>query len=131
MSWFVRNFKWVMLISGLLTLTMIQAAFAPQAALRTTFGDSLEGPLAEIIVRSWGALVALVGAMLVYGAFRPHVRTLVLAVAGVSKFTFIALILAYGTPYLSKVGVALAVDSVMIVLFMTYLAVSRRSNTAA
>lgn len=36
MDWFVRNFKWVMLVSGLLTLTMVQAAFAPQAALRLT-----------------------------------------------------------------------------------------------
>ena len=58
MSWFIRNFKWVMLLSGLLTLTMVQAAFAPQAALRSTFGDSLQGPLAEIVVRNWGALIA-------------------------------------------------------------------------
>ena len=52
MRWFVRNFKWVMLVSGLLTLTMVQAAFAPQAALRSIFGESLDGPLAEIVVRN-------------------------------------------------------------------------------
>ncbi|NQD38580.1 hypothetical protein HPT27_16275 [Permianibacter sp. IMCC34836] len=131
MSWFIRNFKWAMLVSGLLTLTMVQAAFAPQAALRSTFGDSLEGPLAEIVVRNWGALIALIGAMLIYGAFRPHVRRLVLAVAGTSKVVFISLILTYGTQYLGKVGIAVIVDSLMIVLFTAYLVVSRRDESAA
>lgn len=131
MNWFIRNFKWVMLVSGLLTLTMVQAAFAPQAALRSTFGDSLEGPLAEIVVRNWGALIALIGAMLIYGAFRPHARTLVLAVAGISKAIFISLILTYGTRYLGKLGVAVVVDSLMIIMFTAYLVVSRRDNAAA
>lgn len=131
MTWFIRNFKWVMLVSGLLTLTMVQAAFAPQAALRSTFGDSLEGPLAEIVVRNWGALIALVGAMLIYGAFRPQVRTLVLVIAGLSKVIFIFLILTYGTQYLGTVGVAVVVDSIMIVLFTMYLAASGRADTAA
>jgi hypothetical protein len=129
MSWFIRNFKWVMLVSGLLTLTMVQAAISPQAALRSTFGDSLEGPLADIVVRNWGALIALLGAMLIYGAFRPHVRNLVLAVAGLSKIIFISLILTYGTQYLGRVGVAVVVDSVMVFLFVTYLSVSGRADT--
>lgn len=131
MRWFVRNFKWVMLVSGLMTLTMVQAAFAPQAALRSTFGESLDGPLAEIVVRNWGALIALVGAMLIYGAFQPAVRTLVLVVAGLSKATFIALVLTYGTQYLGTLATPVVVDSVMIVLFMVYLAASRRADTAA
>ncbi|MDF0666655.1 MAG: hypothetical protein P0119_11375 [Nitrospira sp.] len=130
MNWFIRNFKWVMLMSGMVTLTMVQAAIAPQAGLRSTFGDSLEGPLAEIIVRNWGALIALVGAMLIYGAFRPHVRTLVLVVAGLSKIIFISLILIYGTQYLGKAGIAVVVDSVIVVLFITYLVVSGRADTA-
>jgi hypothetical protein len=50
------------------------------------------GPLAEIVVRSWGALIALVGAMLMYGAFQPMARPLILAVASLSKLTFIALV---------------------------------------
>jgi hypothetical protein len=131
MTWLAARMQWVMLVSGLLTLTMVQAAIAPQAALHSTFGDSLEGPLAEIVVRNWGALIALVGAMLIYGAFRPHVRTLVLAVAGLSKITFISLILIYGTRYLGKVGVAVVVDSVMVLLFVTYLAVSGHADTSA
>ena len=122
MNWIVANMKWVMLVSGVLTSTMIYAAIAPQAALRSTFGEALDGPLAEIVVRNWGALIALVGAMLIYGAFSPASRPLVLTVAGASKLVFIGLVLTYGTQFLGQqVGVAMGIDLVMVVLFIVYL----------
>jgi hypothetical protein len=49
----VANIKWIMLVSGVLTCTMLYAAIAPQAALRGNFGETLEGPLAEVVVRNW------------------------------------------------------------------------------
>ena len=132
MNWIVAKIKWIMLVSGVLTCTTIFAAIAPQAALRSTFGATLEGPLAEIVVRNWGALIALVGAMLIYGAFNPPIRPLVLTVAGLSKLTFIGLVLAYGTQYLGyQAGVSMAVDLVMVVLFICYLIAVRRDTTAA
>ena len=73
---------------------MVYGAFAPQAALRATFGETLEGPLAEVVVRNWAALIAIMGAMLIYGAFRPDHRALVLIAAGASKLVFIALVLS-------------------------------------
>ena len=82
MDWIVARMKWIMLVSGALTSSMIYAAVAPEAALRSTFGETLQGPLAEIVVRNWGALIALVGAMLIYGAFHPASRPLVLTVPG-------------------------------------------------
>jgi hypothetical protein len=100
MNWVNARMKWVMLVSGVLTCSMIYAAVAPQAALRSTFGETLEGPLAEIVVRNWGTLIALVGAMLIYGAFNPRSRPLVLIVAGLSKLIFIALVLTHGPRYL-------------------------------
>src|SRR5262245_58859028 len=100
MNWLVANMKWIMIVSGLLTCTMVYSAVAPHAALRSTFGDSLEGPLAEIVVRNWGALIALVGGMLIYGAYHPPVRPLVLTVAGLSKVIFIGLIATHGVQYL-------------------------------
>ena len=116
------NIKWIMLVSGVLTCTMVYAAIAPQDALRSTFGKTLEGPLAEIVVRNWGALITLVGAMLVYGAFKPAVRPLALAVAGASKLVFIALVLSHGSRYLGhQAGIAIAVDLVWVVLFAIYL----------
>jgi hypothetical protein len=118
--------EWVMLVSGLLTLTVAQAAFAPQAALRASFGEALEGPLAEIVVRNWGALVGLMGALLVYGAFRPSARRLALLVAGTSKLVFVSLVLAHGTRFLGRpVALSIAIDSVMVLVFAAYLFATR------
>jgi hypothetical protein len=130
MSWIVANIRWIMLASGALTCTMFYAAVAPQKALRGTFGETLQGPLAEIVVRNWGALIGLVGAMLIYGAFDPPGRPLILTVAALSKLTFIALVLVYGRQYLGhQAGVAVVVDSVVVLLFVVYLiGVSRRAS---
>lgn len=131
MDWLAARMKWVMLVSGLLTCTMVYAAIAPRASLLSTFGEAPEGPVAEIVTRNWGALIALVGAMLIYGAFHPEVRPLVLVVAGVSKLTFIALVLAEGSRYLgTQAGIAVAVDAVMVLLFALYLFSGRGPSTA-
>jgi hypothetical protein len=122
MSWITDYIDWIMLVSGALTLTMIFAAIAPRAALRANFGETLEGPLAEIIVRNWGALIALVGVMLIYGAYDPAVRNFALAIAAASKVIFIALVLSQGTRYLkAQAGVAVVVDLAMVALFAWYL----------
>lgn len=121
--------KWIMLASGALTCTMLSAAIAPQKALTSTFGATLDGPVAEIVVRSWGALVGLMGAMLIYGAFNPAVRNLALVVAGLSKVVFIGLLLTIGKPFLSRAGLPLAVDLVMVALFLWYLLSTRRAAT--
>jgi hypothetical protein len=129
MNFLVKQMKWVMLISGLLTFTMIYAAFAPQASLQSTFGEALTGPVADIVVRNWGALIALIGAMLLYGAFNVASRPLVLTVAGVSKIVFIGLILASEQRLIDKAIVPIAIDSLMIVLFALYLIASRNRTT--
>jgi hypothetical protein len=125
----VAQIKWIMLASGLLTSTMIYAAIAPQAALRGTFGEALEGPLAEIVVRNWGVLITLVGAMLIYGAYQTAARPLVLAVAALSKLAFIALVLAQGSRYLGQqAAVAVALDTLWVVLFALYLVAAGRKQ---
>ena len=122
MSFVAGNIKWIMLMSGALTCTMVYAVIAPQAALRSTFGETLEGPLAEIVVRNWGALITLVGAMLIFGAFNPQVRSLALTVAGASKLVFAALVLSQGGRYLGhQAGIAIAIDLVWVALFACYL----------
>jgi hypothetical protein len=132
MSWVVAKIKWIMLVSGALTCSMLYAAIAPQAALRASFGESLEGPLAEIVVRNWGALIALVGAMLIYGAYDPPGRPLILTVAGISKLIFIGLVLAHGRHYLGhQVGLAILIDLVVVALFIAYLISVCRNQSAA
>jgi hypothetical protein len=122
MSWIVANIHRIMTVSGLLTLTMVYAAIAPEAALRSTFGEGLSGPVADVVVRNWGALIALMGATLIYGARRPSVRAPALAVAGASKAIFIALVLSHGGRFLGyQAGLAIAVDLVWVVVFAAYL----------
>ena len=110
-----------MLVSGLLTCTMIYAVVAPEAALMSTFGESLKGPLAEIIVRNWGALITLVGGLLIYGAFQPLHRSLILVFASVSKIIFIGLVLTIGSEYLQKAGVVIGFDIVVVSIFIFHL----------
>lgn len=117
-----------MLIARLLTSTMLYAAIAPQAALQSTFGESLTAPVVEIVVRNWGALIGLVGMMLIYGAYDPPSRRLALIVAALSKSVFVTLVFVNGGRYLEQAGVAVAVDTVFVCLFVWYLAVSPRET---
>lgn len=129
MSWIVDRIKWIMLVSGALTCTMLYAAVAPQAALHSTFGRTLEGPVAEIVVRNWGALITLVGVMLIYGAYKPASRQLVVSVAGLSKLVFIALVIAQRSHFLGQqVVVAAVIDLMEVILFTVFLFGVRRSQ---
>ena len=131
MNAFTKHFKWVMAIAGVLTATMLYAAIAPDASLTSNFGETIDGPLAEIVVRNWGALIGLVGLMLIYGAFSEANRRMALTVAVVSKSVFIVLVLTLGQQFLQfQVGTALVVDAIIIVLFLAYLAVAPKPRAA-
>jgi hypothetical protein len=123
MNFVAAHIKWIMLVSGVLTCTMVYAAIAPQAALQSTFGETLDGPLAEIVVRNWGVLITLIGGMLIYGACNPAVRLPTLTVGGASKLVFVLLVLSHGNRYFgAQVMLAVVIDLVWIVLFAWYLA---------
>jgi hypothetical protein len=128
MSWLVAHIHRIMILSGLLTMTMIYATLAPEAPLRSTFGESVSGPVADIVVRNWGALIALVGAALIYAAHKPAVRPLALTMAGASKAVFIALVLSHGGRFLTyQAGVAVAVDAMWVIVLAAYLFTTRGS----
>lgn len=119
----------IMIVGGLLTLTMLYAAIAPVQAVQSMFGETLPpGAMDAVVVRNWGALIGLIGALLIHGALNPPSRRLALVVAGTSKLAFIALVLAQGERYLPGLGVAVAVDSVMVVLFAGALLLWRTSS---
>lgn len=116
---------------GVLTLTMIYAFIAPGAALQSTFGARLEGPVGDIVVRNWGALIGLIGAMLIYAAPRPALRPVALTVAGSSKAVFVALVLSHGGRFLGhQAGIAVFIDSLWVIVFAAYLATTRGSTAA-
>ncbi len=130
MSWIVANIHRLMIVSGVLTLTMVYAAIAPGAALRSTFGESVDGPIADVVVRNWGALIGLMGLMLIYGARRPAVRPLVLTVAGTSKAIFVALVLSHGGRFLGHAWIAVVMDLIWVFVFAGYLLAARRLPVA-
>jgi hypothetical protein len=132
MRWIVAHMKWIMLVAGALTCTMFYGAVAPEAALQGTFGDTLQGPVANVVVRNWAVLIGLMGVMLIYGAFHVHVRPLVLVVAGLSKIVFVVLILTAGQSFLMyQAGIAVVSDAIQVLLFVWYLIGSRRTATLA
>ncbi len=123
MSVIVDNMQWIMLVSGLLTLTMTQAVFTPRATAAAIFGEEISGAVAELVVRNWGALIAGGGVMLIYAAFNLEWRPLALIFTGAGKLMFIGLVLAHGRRFLRRqAGIAVVLDSIMVALFAAYLA---------
>jgi hypothetical protein len=130
MSW-DSAIKWIMLVSGALTCTMVSAAFTPGESLQSIFGAWPESPETDLVARNWGILIGLMGVLLVYGAFHPAIRKTALVVAGASKAVFVALVLAQGARFLSyQAGIAVAVDSAWVLVFAAYLLSTRARRTA-
>jgi hypothetical protein len=125
--------KWFMLVTGVLTCSMFYATVAPQAALQQTFGETTSGPVADVVVRNWGALIGLVGVGLIYGALDRAARRFALLLGAVSKAIFIAIVLIYGRAFLSRgAGVAIVVDAICVVVFAVFLMRAPRAiNPAA
>ena len=127
-SSFVNNIKWIMLVAGLATCSTLSVVFAPQDALMSMFGANLTEPLANVVVRSWGFLVFLMGALLIYGALKPESRKLCIVTAGISKLGFLLLILMFGSDYFEALRVTVIFDSAVIAVLGIYLVASK--NTA-
>jgi len=121
MNFTIKNIKWIMLISGILTLTMFYGLFAPKAALESMFGTSFNGTLENIVIRSWSALVGLIGIILIYGFFSQKNRVFSISIAALSKLIFVTLVLLYGQEFLGKTAPAIIMDSVVIILSGVYL----------
>lgn len=121
MNYIVKNVKWIMLVSGILTSTMFYGLFAPQAALESMFGHSFNGVLQSIVIRSWSALIGLIGIVLIFGFLNESVRKYSLAIAAFSKLVFVLLVLFYGQQFLVKVLPAITMDFIVIFVAMIYL----------
>ncbi len=126
MAILVDNMQWVLLVCGLLTLSMIQAVFAPRATVRAYFGEAASSAQFDLIVRNWGMLIAAGGALLVWASFEPGVRLAAIVLASVTKVAFIALMLGSGVMK-RQAWVALVADSIMVALFAAYLLATQAS----
>ena len=120
MNVIVRNIKWIMLLSGVITCSTFFAVIAPQVALLSMFGSDLTEPLANLVVRSWGFLVSIMGILLIYGAFNEDARMLCIITAGISKIGFLFLILIFGTDYIDSLWVTVVFDTIVALTLATY-----------
>ena len=114
-----------MLFFGIITCTTFFAVIAPQDALLNMFGSNLTEPLANLLVRSWGFLVFIMGALLIYGAFNEETRLLCIITEGVSKVGFLLLIMIFGTNYIETLWVTAAFDTFVILILTTYVISSK------
>jgi hypothetical protein len=122
MRLFIANFKWVMVVCGVLTCTMLLGLFAPDQWLQSNLGETLTTGPENLAIRGWMGLIGLMGIMLIYGGFHLPVRNYSLVIAGTNKIILIVLAFVYGKAYLSfGLGTAVVADTVMIVLFAIYL----------
>lgn len=120
----------VMVVCGLLTMSMLQAVWAPNAMLESLVQQRVSGALEAIVIPDWGVLVGTSGAMLIFGAFNPTSRRLCLAAAGAGKLAFVVLAFAYG-PLQPGLMVPVVVDSVMVTLFALFLVLGRGGAATA
>lgn len=131
MDFITKNFKWIMLLSGALTATMFYGLIAPQAALESMFGASFDGQLESIIIRSWSALVGLIGVILIYGALNERHRVFSASIAALSKAIFVSLVMIYGQAFLSQAAPALVMDLAVIMCTVIFLIAVRARRSAA
>ena len=67
--------------------------------------------------------------LLIYGAFNPSVRFLVLTVAGLSKIAFITLLSSAGRQFVDRqAGTAVVSDVLQVTAFGLYMIAARRAH---
>lgn len=120
MDWLTDNFFWVLIVGGVLTLSMIQAVFAPVATIKSYFGEELASPAGKLLARNWGMLIAAGGAFLIVAAFQPELRPAALIFVGAGKLFYILLVLTSGL-FNGQARTAVIIDGLMVILFALYL----------
>jgi len=114
---------WILIASGVITAGAgLAALLSPHLFLR--LGFEVESPASSTVffVRHWGVLIAAVGALIVYSAYAPAVRTPVLVAAAFEKFA-IGFLVFFGPMKRTSVMTLLAIgDGVFAILYVAYLA---------
>jgi len=117
-----------MILSGLLTTSMLYFVIWPEAAVKSMFGSSLGGPAANVIVRDWGFLIFLTGVLLIYGAYHPLHRRLIILFACAGKIMFVGLIFFLSGDAIASAWPAMAFDATVTVLLLVAMAGTVRTE---
>ena len=110
----------ILIVSGVATMSAVGQCFAPRPVLQLLYGVETSDPITLLLARHWGVLIGLVGALLVYSAVDPGVRTPVLIVAGIEKMMFSGLVFLGPAPRTSVGTLAATGDTFFALLYVLY-----------
>ena len=113
--------EWILLVTGLATAGALVLCLAPVATMKMLFGQAPSDALSILIVRHWGLLVCLVGALLIYAAYHAEIRVPTLIVAIAEKAAFALGV--YVSPFRRRptVLVMALADASMAAMYLMYL----------
>ncbi|MEN8722247.1 MAG: hypothetical protein ABF335_05100 [Alphaproteobacteria bacterium] len=122
MGFYIENFHWVLYITGAFTLLPLLGFFNPAQAMQGTFGREPADDIERLVMRHWGLLVGMAGALLIWAGFEEAYRTPILLFAAIEKIAIVFMIFSIrdklqGT---QAPGIMVA-DSVMAALYVIYL----------
>ena len=112
----------ILIVTGVLTAMALLQFVAPALVLRVVFGEAPTNDVGLAVARHWGLLIFLVGALLIYAAFHPSVRSPAMIVAVIEKAA--VGVGVFGTSLRThRAAAAIAVgDSIIAFIYVLYLA---------
>jgi len=110
----------ILLATGLATMGGIAAFVAPRGVLKLVFGVETPQDVALLLTRHWGLLIFLVGALLVFAAYRPDLQVPAMAIAGVEKIVFAGLVFSGHLKRTTLARMMAALDTAFVVLYVLF-----------
>lgn len=114
--------KPILIVSGIATAAAIALFFAPAVVLGMLFENVPSDALSLAIARHWGIMVFCIGALIVWAAFRPELRTPVLIFACLEKIVLVIGVFALPLQARSGASVVALSDASFTALYLLYFA---------
>jgi hypothetical protein len=114
--------KPILIVSGVATAAAIAVFFAPTSVLDMYFDNVPSDALSLAIARHWGLMIFCIGALIVWAAFRPELRTPVLIFACLEKIALVIAVFALPLQAKPQASVVALSDATFTVLYLLYLA---------
>ena len=124
----IRYFKFILIVTGLITMSTAVAFFLPEQ-IGSFMHMDVKGEIGIFFTRHWGLEVACIGALLIWAGIDASVRTPILMVAIVGKTGIVYLLLAQnGNPAFAGMTSTIYFDTSCVVLYVLYLLQSRKGT---
>jgi hypothetical protein len=117
-----EHIRTVLLVSGAFTLAPIVQLLLPKVGPRLLFGvDPPEGA-GGLFTRHWSLLAPCFGALLIYAAWHPEIRTPLMAFAAIEKAGLVGFIIAdRKKPHAARMLPIAIFDSLIVTAYAAYL----------